>query len=61
MEDKTKMSNGLHRAVLIKRRERWPAVVIPEMKGRMSVLGMTDDNKLVVIQSINCPYDMRAI
>ena len=31
-----------------KRRERWPAVVIPEMHGCMAALGMTGDNKLIV-------------
>ena len=36
-----------------KRRERWPAVVIPEMKGRMFVLGMTGDNKLVVMWDLS--------
>lgn len=32
-----------------KRRERWPAVVIPEMKGNVFALGMTGDNKLTVL------------
>lgn len=32
-----------------KRRERWPAVVIPEMKCNVFALGMTGDNKLIVV------------